>query len=209
MQVDKRLGIDENPYIAELEDAIAFARLRVETYVVTQTGTATALYTQAQPALLGRNAFLGHCASNFGQGFIGNLNALRRRGLRTLRGLFHHCRHENDTPGLSSHLSTRHRLGLAPGDARRRSAGEHRGARPYCATAEVTGLALSCFFFQSPMAARIASSANTEQWIFTGGSDSSFTMSMFLMERASSTVLPLTHSVAREDEAIAEPQRGF
>src|ERR1035438_7400332 len=76
----------------------------------------------------------------------------------------------------------------------------------YCATAEVTGLALSCFFFQSPMAARIASSANTEQWIFTGGSESSFTISVFLICRASSTVLPLTHSVAREEEAIAEPQ---
>src|ERR1700719_3327934 len=72
--------------------------------------------------------------------------------------------------------------------------------------AAVTGFELSCFFFQSPMAARMASSANTEQWIFTGGSDSSFTMSMFLMARASSTVLPLTHSVAKEEEAIAEPQ---
>src|SRR5260370_6987972 len=69
-----------------------------------------------------------------------------------------------------------------------------------------TGCALSCFFFQSPIAARIASSASTEQWIFTGGSDSSFTMSMFLLARASSTVLPLTHSVARDDDAIAQPQ---
>src|SRR5258707_10787380 len=69
-----------------------------------------------------------------------------------------------------------------------------------------TGCALSCFFFQSPMAARMASSASTEQWIFTGGSDSSFTMSMFLMASASSTVLPLTHSVAKDDDAIAEPQ---
>src|ERR1700678_1205332 len=79
-------------------------------------------------------------------------------------------------------------------------------AQTYCATADSTGFVLSCFFFQSPIAARIASSASTEQWIFTGGSDNSFTMSMFLMARASSTVLPLTHSVAREDEAIAEPQ---
>src|SRR5450631_1585221 len=68
-----------------------------------------------------------------------------------------------------------------------------------------TGCATSCFFFQSPIAARIASSASTEQWIFTGGSASSFTMSMFLMARAWSTVLPLTHSVASEDEAMAEP----
>src|SRR5258708_2365518 len=78
--------------------------------------------------------------------------------------------------------------------------------RDYCATAVCTGFEASCFFFQSPIAARIASSASTEQWIFTGGSESSFTMSMFLMARASSTVLPLTHSVAREDDAMAEPQ---
>src|SRR5581483_8531295 len=69
-----------------------------------------------------------------------------------------------------------------------------------------TGFVVSCFFFQSPMAARIASSASTEQWIFTGGSDSSLTMSMFLMARASSTVLPLTHSVASDDDAMADPQ---
>src|SRR5450631_4142556 len=69
-----------------------------------------------------------------------------------------------------------------------------------------TGCATSCFFFQSPIAARIASSASTEQWIFTGGSASSFTISVFLICSASSTVLPFTHSVASEDEAIADPQ---
>src|ERR1700731_840935 len=69
-----------------------------------------------------------------------------------------------------------------------------------------TGCAVCCFFFQSPIAARMASSARTEQWIFTGGSESSFTMSIFLIERASSTALPLTHSVASDEDAIAEPQ---
>src|SRR2546426_8121255 len=68
------------------------------------------------------------------------------------------------------------------------------------------GFGTSRFFFQSPIAARMASSARTEQWIFTGGSESSFTMSIFLIERASSTVLPLTHSVASDEDAIAEPQ---
>src|SRR5215467_7213180 len=52
----------------------------------------------------------------------------------------------------------------------------------------------------------MASSASTEQWIFTGGSESSRTMSVFLIASASSTVLPLTHSVASEELAIAEPQ---
>src|SRR5579862_5111169 len=79
-------------------------------------------------------------------------------------------------------------------------------AQIYFAWAAATGLEVSCFFFQSPMAARMASSASTEQWILTGGSESSFTISMFLMERASSTVLPFTHSVASEDDAMAEPQ---
>src|SRR5947208_7392916 len=63
-----------------------------------------------------------------------------------------------------------------------------------------------CFFFQSVTAALIASSARTEQWIFTGGRLSSLTISVFLIARASSRVLPLTHSVARLELAIALPQ---
>src|SRR3954470_23854367 len=70
-------------------------------------------------------------------------------------------------------------------------------------TGVATGVADAFFFFQSPIAARIASSASTEQWIFTGGKASSFTMSVFLMVSASSTVLPFTHSVASEEEAMA------
>src|ERR1017187_2705407 len=72
-------------------------------------------------------------------------------------------------------------------------------------TAAWAWLCCPFFFFQSPIAARLASSASTEQWIFTGGSDSSFTMSVLRIVSASSTVLPFTHSVAREDDAIAEP----
>ena len=52
----------------------------------------------------------------------------------------------------------------------------------------------------------IASSASTEQWILTGGSFSSFTMSVFLIWSASPTLLPFSHSVARLELAIAEPQ---
>src|SRR4029077_17026416 len=77
--------------------------------------------------------------------------------------------------------------------------------RHYFASA-ATGLATCCFFFQSPMAARIASAASTEQGIFTGGGESSFTMSMCCMARASSTVFPLTHAGASEEEEMAEPQ---
>src|SRR5437899_3678165 len=76
----------------------------------------------------------------------------------------------------------------------------------FASAATGAGWDADCFFFQSPMAARIASSANTEQWIFTGGSASSFTMSVFLIASASSTFLPLIHSVASDEEAIADPQ---
>ena len=56
------------------------------------------------------------------------------------------------------------------------------------------------------MAALIASSASTEQWILTGGSASSLTICVFLIASASSTVRPFTHSVASELEAMADPQ---
>ncbi len=56
------------------------------------------------------------------------------------------------------------------------------------------------------MAALIASSANTEQWIFTGGRFNSSTISILSILTASSTDLPFNHSVAKEEEAMAEPQ---
>src|SRR5690606_29284823 len=59
---------------------------------------------------------------------------------------------------------------------------------------------------KSAMAALMASSASTEQWIFTGGRDSSRATSLLEIFSASSTERPLTHSVTSDDEAIAEPQ---
>src|SRR5690554_380202 len=61
------------------------------------------------------------------------------------------------------------------------------------------------FVFQSVMAAFTASSASTEQCTFTGGSASSLAMSVFFNSSACSTFLPLSHSVASELAAIAEP----
>jgi hypothetical protein len=55
------------------------------------------------------------------------------------------------------------------------------------------------------MAALIASSANIEQWILTGGNASSSAIWLFLIAPASSIDLPLTHSVTRLLDAIAEP----
>ncbi len=52
----------------------------------------------------------------------------------------------------------------------------------------------------------MASSARIEQWIFTGGSASSAAICVFLMVAASSTLLPFTHSVTSDEEAMALPQ---
>jgi hypothetical protein len=55
------------------------------------------------------------------------------------------------------------------------------------------------------MADFMASSANTEQWIFTGGKANSSTIVILSMVIASSNDLPLSHSVAKDDDAIADP----
>ncbi len=64
----------------------------------------------------------------------------------------------------------------------------------------------SLFDFQSFTAALTASSANMEQWSFTGGSFKCAATSVFRILRDSSTVLPFNHSVAKELLAIALPQ---
>ena len=51
----------------------------------------------------------------------------------------------------------------------------------------------------------MASSANIEQWSFTGGNFKYFAMSEFFIFRASSMSIPLITSVAYELDAIAEP----
>jgi hypothetical protein len=56
------------------------------------------------------------------------------------------------------------------------------------------------------IAALIASSARTEQCIFTGGSASSSAIAEFLIVDASCKVLPLRISVTKLDEAMADPQ---
>lgn len=45
-----------------------------------------------------------------------------------------------------------------------------------------------------------------EQCNLTGGNLNSLAISLFLIEPASSIVLPLTHSVAKELDAMADPQ---
>jgi len=75
MQVDERFGIDEHAHVTELEDAVAFPRLRVEANVVAQPGTSAALHAEAQPALLRRDALFDDGSSYPGQGFVRNLDA--------------------------------------------------------------------------------------------------------------------------------------
>jgi hypothetical protein len=64
---------------------------------------------------------------------------------------------------------------------------------------------LPCLLFKSAIADLIASSAKTEQCILTGGSANSSAIAEFLISDAWSNVLPLSHSVTSELEAIAEP----
>ncbi|KAH3669637.1 hypothetical protein OGATHE_002449 [Ogataea polymorpha] len=45
-----------------------------------------------------------------------------------------------------------------------------------------------------------------EQCNFTGGRESSFAIIVFLMLAASSRVMPFTSSVAKDEDAMAEPQ---
>ena len=55
------------------------------------------------------------------------------------------------------------------------------------------------------MALLIASSASTEQCILTGGNASSSTIAILSILKASSIFLPFSHSVAKDDDAIADP----
>ena len=71
--------------------------------------------------------------------------------------------------------------------------------------AAVGGLSAACFSWKSLTAALTASSASIEQCSFTGGSFKCFAMSLFLMLPHSSSVLPFSHSVAYDEEAMAEP----
>ena len=51
MEVDKRLGIDEDAHIFKVVHAIAFSRLRVEPNVIGKTGAASALNSHPQLSL--------------------------------------------------------------------------------------------------------------------------------------------------------------
>lgn len=66
--------------------------------------------------------------------------------------------------------------------------------------------AFALLAWMSLTAALIASSASMEQCSLTGGSERCFAISAFLIVPTSSSDRPLTHSVATDDDAMAEPQ---
>src|SRR5581483_6502154 len=74
VQVDERLRVDEYADVGELKNPVAFPWLRIEPDVVTQPGTPAALHAQAQPALLGRDAFLHHRAADLSDRLLGDLD---------------------------------------------------------------------------------------------------------------------------------------
>src|SRR5690606_10452360 len=80
-----------------------------------------------------------------------------------------------------------------------------RGAKPRLLPQPCSAFLAFCFLRKSSIALLIASSASTEQWIFTGGKLSSEAIWELVSFSASSTRLPLIHSVASDEEAIAEP----
>src|SRR5262249_28442957 len=156
---------------------VALARLRVEADVIAQAGTSAALHPETQAALLGRNALFGHGATDFRDRLFGDRDAFGG-GLRGFRCGCHCLRFFRPIGRYFLFLSlfslvlpTTYAAGCIVSPAlrpepRRLSIEQSRatsqfGARGYFASA-ATGLGVSCFFFQSPIAARMASSASTE-----------------------------------------------
>src|SRR6266446_3506913 len=78
VQIDERLRVHKNPDVSELKHTVALARLRIESYVVTQARASAALHAQPKPALLRRNIFFHHRGANPLERVVGHLDALGR-----------------------------------------------------------------------------------------------------------------------------------
>src|ERR1035437_7947143 len=76
VQIEERLGIDEDPHTVKLVDAVALAWLRIELDRVRKPRASAAHYAQAQSALFRRNAFLGHGHADALDSPLGQLQAL-------------------------------------------------------------------------------------------------------------------------------------
>src|SRR6266481_1354874 len=83
VQVDERLRVHKNPDVSELKHTVALARLRIESYVVTQARASAALHAQTKSTLLRRNILFHHRGANLLERIVGHLDALgRSRGRR-------------------------------------------------------------------------------------------------------------------------------
>jgi hypothetical protein len=91
VQVDKRLGVDEDANIFKVVHTIPFTRLRVETNVIGETRTAAALDAQTEAPLFRGDSFFGHGYANPLQGTIRYLDALLiRRGIFRIEDSWFH-----------------------------------------------------------------------------------------------------------------------
>ena len=87
----------------------------------------------------------------------------------------------------------------------RRAGGKRPQRRTPLRHAAATSPLAARLALMSLTAALMASSASMEQCSFTGGRARCLAMSEFLMVTTSSSVRPLTHSVATDDDAMADP----
>src|SRR5258707_10477880 len=76
VQVDERLRVHKNPDVSELKHTVALARLRIESYVVTQARASAALHAQTKSTLLRRNIFFHHRGANPFERVVSHLDAL-------------------------------------------------------------------------------------------------------------------------------------
>src|SRR5271166_5956710 len=95
MQIEERLGIDEDADVAELKDAIALRRPVLETNDITQSGTAPALHAQTQATFGGRDVLLLQRCANASQRLFGDVDALRHRRRSCGRVLDVNCAHNH------------------------------------------------------------------------------------------------------------------
>src|SRR5258708_2665678 len=163
VQIDEGLRVHKNPDISELKHTIALARLRIEPYVVTQARASATLHAQTKPTLLRRNVLFHHRRADSLERVVGHLDALgRSRGHGgfddfVFDGLIH--------DSFCLPVETRLAASWFPARIPRGRRGKPRltGSSFSGAAGPARGFAVPCFFFQSPLAARIPSSASTEQ----------------------------------------------
>ena len=76
VEIDERLGVDEDANIFKVVHTIPLTRLRIETNVIRETRAAAALNAQAEPPLLRGDSFFGHSYANPLQSALRYLDAL-------------------------------------------------------------------------------------------------------------------------------------